>query len=120
MNKKGYSNIVILYLFTILSSLCLLILNINIYKAKTIYNLKIANEFLNQELLIISYIKCQLLNNELVSENITLNGINFTINADVNLIEVKINGDKQEIIKIYTNGNRITNYKTSIIEEFGI
>ncbi len=120
MNKKGFISGVILYYFNIALLLILVILNNLNLKYKTLINLEIAHEYLNQETVVISFIKCALINDDLKENSYVSNGINFHVIKQEDQIIVDIYGKYEEVLIIKINGKNIVDYTSSSSNSFGI
>ena len=117
MFKKGFITTYFLYILLLVVSIIGIYSLIVQNKIKTISNIKVSNEFLNQELIVINFIKCELLNDDLKDGNYTINNLNFTVSVYEDRVNVYVNSNLNEtilinLIKIEDN-YIIDDYKTS-------
>ena len=117
MFKKGFITTYFLYILLLVVSIIGIYSLIVQNKIKTVSNIKVSNEFLNQELIVINFIKCELLNDDLQDGNYTINNLNFTVSVYEDRVNVYVNSNLNEtilinLIKIEDN-YIIDDYKTS-------
>ncbi len=117
MFKKGFITTYFLYILLLVVSIIGIYSLIVQNKIKTVSNIKVSNEFLNQELIVINFIKCELLNDDLKDGNYTINNLNFTVSVYEDRVNVYVNSNLNEtilinLIKIEDN-YIIDDYKTS-------
>ena len=117
MFKKGFITTYFLYILLLVVSIIGIYSLIVQNKIKTVSNIKVSNEFLNQELIVINFIKCELLNDDLQDGNYTINNLNFTVSVYEDRVNVNVNSNLNEtilinLIKIEDN-YIIDDYKTS-------
>ena len=117
MFKKGFITTYFLYILLLVVSIIGIYSLIVQNKIKTVSNIKVSNEFLNQELIVINFIKCELFNDDLKDGNYTINNLNFTVSVYEDRVNVNVNSNLNEtilinLIKIEDN-YIIDDYKTS-------
>ena len=74
-------------------------------KIKTIYNIGIANEYLIQEIVVLDFIKCKLLNNDFESGIYSVSNIHFYAEKKEDIIYVEIFSEREENLIIYLSNN---------------
>ncbi len=124
MYKKGFVSSYFLYIliiFFILLSIFFIKLQL---KIKTIYNIGIANEYLIQEIVVLDYIKCKLLNYDFESGIYSVSNIHFKAEKKEEIIYVEIFSEREENLIIYLSNNNdyyeIKDYHSSTYESLGL
>ncbi len=120
MFRKGFISTYLLYIFIILNSICCIILINTTRKFKSLQNLKIANKYLNQEIIVISFVKCQLINDELESGNYKISDIEFEIIYKKDEVEITILEKYSEKIILKIFDNKIIDYSSYTHNLFGV
>ena len=120
MYKKGFISTYLLYIFIILHSVCCIILVNTTRKLKSLKNLEVSNKYLSQEVIVISFVKCNLKNNELESGNYTLSDIEFEINYKTDEVEITVFNEYSEKIILKIFDNKIVDYVSYAHNLFGV
>lgn len=124
MYKKGFVSSYFLYIliiFFILLSIFFIKLQL---KIKTIYNIGIANEYLIQEIVVLDFIKCKLLNNDFELGVYSVSNIHFNAEKKEDIIYVEIFSEREENLIIYLSNNNdyyeIKDYHSSTYESLDL
>ncbi len=112
MFKKGFICTYYLLIFTVVTTLIsALYLNIN-NRIKLTGNIKILNNCLSEEAAVLSFIKCEILNNRLKNGTYDYCGISFCLDTETDSMTVTVSKPYPEIIIITLENQMIYDYQT--------
>ncbi len=110
MNKKGFISQVTLVALSVITSQIALIHHHIECSYHVVNNIKIANETIKQEIIVINDIKCKLRNKQNIVGSFSVNNISYNAHYENDILLVFIQGLKEERMEIIILEDKIIEF----------